>query len=308
MPATIIAIDDSVEVLLSIGATLEPDYDIRVATTGEEGLTLIAELRPDLILLDIMMPGIDGFEVCRRLQRDHELQSIPVIFLTAMGRQEDEVRCFEAGGVDFVVKPFSPIVLRSRVETQVRLKQQTDMLRYQATRDGLTGLFNRREFNVQFDRDWRSCQRDSKRLSLLLIDIDHFKLYNDTYGHQKGDLCLQQVASVIRKQLKRGGDRAARYGGEEFVCLLPQTGETSALYIAEIIQAAVEQLAIVHESSPIAETVTVSIGGACERAFIGKSGDQLLKRADEALYQAKEQGRNRVVFLEDEDKKEEGTI
>lgn len=296
MKPTIIAIDDSVEVLLSIGATLESDYDIRVATSGEEGLTLAAELRPDLILLDIMMEGIDGFETCRRLQQDHNLKDIPVIFLTSLGRQEDEVRCFETGGVDFVTKPFSPIVLRSRVGTQVRLKQQADLLRFQATRDGLTGLFNRREFNGQLDREWRACQRDQKPLSILMMDIDHFKLYNDTYGHQEGDQCLQKVASAIREQLKRGRDRVARYGGEEFVCLLPQTGAEDAKRVAENILEAVQALKIPHETSLTAETVSISVGGACETLFSNQSPEMLLKHADDSLYQAKKEGRNRVIF------------
>ncbi len=297
MSATIIAIDDSVEVLLSIGATLEQDYDIRVATSGKEGLPLVAELHPDLILLDIMMPDMDGFEICRRLQQDETLKDIPIIFLTSLNRQEDEVRCFEVGGVDFVTKPFSPIVLRSRVTTQVRLKQQADLLRFQATRDGLTGLFNRREFNFQLDRDWRACQRAKKQLSILMIDIDHFKLYNDTYGHLEGDRCLQSVATAIRNQLKRGRDRVARYGGEEFVCLLPETNVQAAQHVAEEIRAAVQALAIPHTASIIADTVSISVGGACEDHFIDQTSAKLLKKADDSLYQAKEQGRNRVVFL-----------
>lgn len=297
MTSTIIAIDDSVEILLSIGATLESDYDIRVATSGEEGLALAAELHPDLILLDIMMPGIDGFEICRRLQQDEALQGIPVIFLTSLDQPEDEARCFEIGGVDFVTKPFSPIVLRSRVATQVRLKQQADLLRFQATRDGLTGLFNRREFNVQLDRDWRSCQRNHKQLSILMMDIDHFKLYNDNYGHQEGDKCLQLIAAAIREQLKRGGDRVARYGGEEFVCILRHTNVQSAQHIAEKIRAAVQALAIPHKASPTAKTISISVGGACEAQFVDQTTTTLLKRADDNLYQAKKQGRNRVIFL-----------
>jgi diguanylate cyclase (GGDEF)-like protein len=296
MPSTIIAIDDSVEVLLSIGATLEPDYDIRVATSGEEGLALAAELRPDLILLDIMMPDIDGLEICRRLQQDQALKDIPVIFLTSLGRQEDEVRCFETGGVDFVTKPFSPIVLRSRVATQVRLKQQAELLQFQATRDGLTGLFNRREFNALLDREWRACQQDHEQLAILMMDIDHFKLYNNSYGHQKGDRCLQLVAGAVRGQLKRGRDCVARYGGEEFVCLLPQTNPQAAQLIGEKILAAVQALAIPHAASLTTETVSISVGGACEALFTGKSSASLLKRADDSLYQAKEQGRNRLIF------------
>lgn len=298
MNSTIIAIDDSVEVLLSIGATLDSDYDIRVATSGVEGLALVAELHPDLILLDIMMPGVNGFEICKRLQQDAALKDIPVIFLTSLDRAEDEVRCFEIGGVDFVSKPFSPIVLRSRVATQVRLKQQADLLRFQATRDGLTGLFNRREFNVQLDRDWRSCKREQKPMSLLMMDIDHFKLYNDTYGHQEGDKCLQLVATTIREQVKRGRDRVARYGGEEFVCLLPQTGAQVAKDIAEKVRAAVQALAIPHAASPTSATVSISVGGACEKQFAEHTSEGLLKRADDYLYQAKDQGRNRIVVLD----------
>jgi len=297
MNSTIIAIDDSVEVLLSIGATLDSDYDIRVATSGEEGLALVAELHPDLILLDIMMPGVNGFEICKRLQQDAALKDIPVIFLTSLDRTEDEVRCFEIGGVDFVSKPFSPIVLRSRVATQVRLKQQADLLRFQATRDGLTGLFNRREFNLQLDRDWRSCKREQKPMSLLMMDIDHFKLYNDTYGHQEGDNCLKLVATTIREQVKRGRDRVARYGGEEFVCLLPQTDAQAVKSIAEKIRAAVQALAIPHAASPTSEIVTISVGGACEQQFVEQTSEGLLKQADDHLYKAKDQGRNRVFSL-----------
>jgi diguanylate cyclase (GGDEF)-like protein len=235
-------------------------------------------------------------EICRRLQQDQALKDIPVIFLTSLGRQEDEVRCFETGGVDFVTKPFSPIVLRSRVATQVRLKQQAELLQFQATRDGLTGLFNRREFNALLDREWRACQQDHEQLAILMMDIDHFKLYNNSYGHQKGDRCLQLVAGAVRGQLKRGRDCVARYGGEEFVCLLPQTNPQAAQLIGEKILAAVQALAIPHAASLTTETVSISVGGACEALFTGKSSASLLKRADDSLYQAKEQGRNRLIF------------
>lgn len=293
MGNTILAIDDSPELLLSLGATLEPEYEVYVATTGEEGLRLAEEVRPTLILLDIMMPEMDGFETYARLARHEVLRNIPVIFLTSLNKPEDEARCFETGGVDFISKPFSPVVLRARVNTHVRLKQQADQLNYLALHDGLTGLFNRREFDERFERECRASQRARTPLSLLMIDIDYFKPFNDNYGHQMGDECLQRVAAVIKDQMQRGRDLAARYGGEEFICLLPETDVQGASVVAANIRMAVEQLAIPHQAGGQG-VVTISVGVAtapwCEHG-----NADLLRRADANLYKAKAAGRNRVV-------------
>ncbi len=291
---TILVIDDSPELLLSIGATLEATYEVLLATSGEAGLKLAEEAHPSLILLDIMMPGLDGFETCQRLQKNESTRDIPVIFLTAMNKPEDEVRCFEMGGVDFITKPFSPVVLRARVGTHVRLKKQADTLNYLAIRDSLTGLFNRREFDDRFERECRACMRVGKALSVMLIDIDYFKQYNDTYGHQKGDECLQAVARSISSQLQRGRDLVARYGGEEFACLLPEIDGDSLKVVAERVRAAVEALAIPHGNSQASDYVTVSIGIASTNDCEGHR-QTLLEQADTCLYQAKDAGRNRVA-------------
>lgn len=292
--STILVIDDSPDLLMAIGAALESSYDVHVATSGEAGLTLAEEVQPSLILLDIMMPGLDGFETCRRLQQNDATKDIPVIFLTSRDNQDDEVRSFEVGGVDFITKPFSPVVLRARVGTHVRLKKQTDTLNFLAVRDSLTGLFNRREFDDRFERECRACLRARKPLSVMMIDIDFFKQYNDTYGHQRGDDCLQAVAHTISEQLQRGRDLVARYGGEEFACLLPEIDGDNLNTVAEKIRAAVAALAIPHQSSPVSDTVTVSIGIASTHDCEGRR-QALLQQADACLYRAKDAGRNRVV-------------
>lgn len=292
--STILAIDDSPELLLSIGAALEPDYEVYVATSGEAGLKLAEEVRPTLILLDVMMPGLDGFGFRELLSQHEALRDVPVIFLTSLKRPEDQVRCFDAGGVDFISKPFSPVVLRARVNTHVRLKQQADQLNYLALRDGLTGLFNRREFDERFDRECRASQRGKTPLSLLMMDIDYFKRFNDSYGHQAGDDCLQRVATVIKEQMQRGRDLAARYGGEEFICLLPETEAEGALAVAEKVRQAVEQLAIPHQAAGEHQVVTISVGVATA-ILSDPDGAELLRRADASLYNAKAAGRNRVV-------------
>lgn len=294
MGNTILAIDDSPELLLSLGSALEPEYEVYVATSGEEGLRLAEEVRPTLILLDIMMPGLDGFQTYDALAKHEALRNIPVIFLTSLNKPEDEARCFETGGVDFISKPFSPVVLRARVNTHVRLKQQTDQLNYLALRDGLTGLFNRREFDERFESECRASQRTNTPLSLLMIDIDYFKGFNDSQGHQQGDECLQRVAAVIEQSMQRGRDLAARYGGEEFICLLPETDQEGAAAVAENVRLAVERLAIPHEDGGRKGVVTISVGVATA-ALCEQNGSELLRRADAGLYKAKAEGRNRVV-------------
>lgn len=294
MGNTILAIDDSPELLLSLGSALEPEYEVYVATSGEEGLRLAEEVRPTLILLDIMMPGLDGFQTYDALAKHEALRNIPVIFLTSLNKPEDEARCFETGGVDFISKPFSPVVLRARVNTHVRLKQQTDQLNHLALRDGLTGLFNRREFDERFERECRASQRTNTPLSLLMIDIDYFKGFNDSQGHQQGDECLQRVAAVIEQSMQRGRDLAARYGGEEFICLLPETDQEGAAAVAEKVRVAVERLAIPHKDGGREGVVTISVGVATAALCAG-NGSELLRRADASLYKAKAEGRNRVV-------------
>ncbi|MCK2086854.1 diguanylate cyclase [Thauera aromatica] len=294
MTPTILTVDDSPANLAAIAAILADGYDVRVATSGEQALELADQLRPDLILLDVMMPGLDGYETCQRLKQLEGFEDVPIIFLTALSQPEDEIRCFEMGGSDFVSKPFNPTVLRARVKTHVQLRQYLSTFKTLAIRDGLTGLFNRKYFDDRLDKEWRACKREHEPLSLLLMDVDHFKLFNDTYGHQASDVCLVAVGDIIRSKMRRGRDMAARYGGEEFVCVLPNTRIEDACQIAERIRESIQALGIEHGASSTARVVTASIGVACAVGFEDAAPADLLKLADDCLYQAKKTGRNRV--------------
>lgn len=292
---TVILIVDDVPTNIQILADiLKQDYRVLFATSGEQALTIAASREPDLILLDVMMPGIDGFTVCTRLKDDPLLRDTPVIFVTAMGEVEDETRGFEVGAVDYLTKPVSPPVVRARVRNHIELKQQRDLLRRIALVDGLTGIANRHQFDKALDREWRRTQRQGAPLSLIMADIDYFKGYNDHYGHGEGDTALRAVAQALKAQMLRPTDLAARYGGEEFVCILPETPLAGAEEVAERIRHAVEAQAIPHAASPDAPYLTLSLGVATAVEPTSASRESLLTLADRALYKAKKAGRNRV--------------
>ncbi|HWU85143.1 MAG TPA: diguanylate cyclase, partial [Rhodocyclaceae bacterium] len=220
--AAILAVDDQPSNIQLLYAILGDDYDLAMATSGEDALRLCEAHQPDLILLDIQMPGLSGFEVCERLKERAVTHNIPIIFVTAQTTANEETRALRGGAVDFIAKPFNPDVVKARVRTHVQLKQQSDLLRTLAFVDPLTGLANRRRFEENLRAEWRRCQRHRMPLALIMIDVDHFKAYNDHYGHQIGDACLQLVAQTLARHFGRGYDLVARYGGEEFVCLLPE--------------------------------------------------------------------------------------
>ncbi|MDA8383704.1 MAG: diguanylate cyclase [Betaproteobacteria bacterium] len=291
---SILIVDDSPENLTVLGALLRTDYTIRVATDGEKALRIAQSGEPpDLILLDIMMPGVNGYEVCRRLKDDPRTESIPVIFLTAMTHERDEVKGFEAGAVDYITKPFSPVVVRARVRTHVELKCYRDFLVDTSYGDGLTAVPNRRRFEDYYAHIWKAPGQTAP-VALIMIDVDHFKPFNDHYGHQEGDACLRAIAQELSGALNRKTDLFARYGGEEFVCLLPGTEAEGALQVAERFRAAVLALAIPHARSPVGDWVTISVGVAAAGSCAELSPRELVAHADEALYQAKAAGRNRV--------------
>jgi diguanylate cyclase (GGDEF)-like protein len=294
----LLAIDDMPANLVTLGVVLDPEVDLQVATSGLQGLSLALEFPPDLILLDVMMPGMDGYETCARLKADPLTRDIPVIFVTAQSGPEDETRALEGGAADFIAKPINPAVLRARVHTHLTIKRQADLLRSMAFIDGLTGIANRRQFDETLERDWRSCLRTSSRLSLLMIDIDHFKQFNDTYGHQLGDACLQRVAMVLKAGIGRPRDLVARYGGEEFVLLLPSTDLAGGQLKAEEIRLALQALAIPHVASGVVPVVTISVGVASVVPTPGLVPEQLVAAADAQLYQAKLAGRNRSCARE----------
>ena len=274
-------------------------YAVRLAQSGEACLACVEAFSPELILLDIEMPGgIDGYETCRRLKANPVFQDIPVIFVTGHDNPGAETRGLKVGAVDFISKPANPAVVRARVNTHLTLKRQADLLRSQAFIDGLTSIPNRRQFDASLENEWRVCRRSRSSLALCLLDIDHFKQFNDAYGHQAGDACLQAVARVLKAGVGRPRDVVARFGGEEFVCLLPDTDLAGAKVKAEELKQAVQELDIGQISSGGATMVTVSIGVAALTPDAEARPDQLLGAADERLYAAKRDGRNLVRCAE----------
>ncbi|MBF0422809.1 MAG: diguanylate cyclase [Magnetococcales bacterium] len=307
--ARILIVDDerfNINVLVDL---LKPDYEMMVAKNGEQALKRVQSSRPpDLVLLDIMMPDMDGYEVCHRLKEDPLTRDIPIIFVTAMDKTGDEEQGLALGAVDYITKPFSPALVKLRVKNHLRLKQQNDRLRNLATLDGLTGIPNRRFFDQHLNQEWRRSLRNGSPISIILMDIDHFKQYNDHYGHAAGDECLKQVSGALAAVVGRAGDLVAhcgsgratdlvaRYGGEEFVCVLPDTDGPGVAVVGERLRTAVYTLNIPHEHSGAASHVTISLGGATLTPCPTTPPSSLIENADRNLYRSKEQGRNRLTI------------
>lgn len=294
-PAIVLVVDDAPANLTILTEALRGEYDVRIATSGPQALRLVFESPPDVILLDILMPHMDGYEVCRRLKADFTTQNIPVIFLTAKNEVADETYGLSLGAVDYITKPITVPIVQARVRTHVELKRRGDLLESLSMRDGLTGISNRRRFDEYLDRAWRHALRCAVPLSLIMVDIDNFKAYNDAYGHMAGDECLRAVAGALATALRRPGDLAARFGGEEFAVVLQHTDLPGALHLAEAMRAAVINLGLAHKDSRTAPVVTVSLGAATRIPKAGSSPGMLLRDADRMLYAAKEAGRNRVL-------------
>ena len=275
------------------------DHEVYFATSGEDALTFCQTRLPDLILLDVVMPGLDGYEVCRRLKQDPRTGEIPVIFVTAQSDATEEEDGLAAGAVDFIAKSASANVMRARVNTLLTLKRQSDQLRRLARVDGLTGLANRRHFDETLASEWRRGARFGRPLSLVLIDLDHFKLFNDHYGHQAGDACLKQVSACLKAAFTRSNDLVARYGGEEFVCVMPETSLEGAEAQAQSLEKQVRALQIPHEKSAVAAgIVTISVGVAAAIPTVTSDCAALILCADRLLYTAKDAGRGQVKALQ----------
>ncbi len=290
----LLMVDDqptNIQVLYQAFAT---DHQVFIASSGEQALALCASKHPDLVLLDIEMPGMDGYEVCRRLKADATTRDIPVIFVTAHTDDVTETRGLDAGAVDFISKPINPKVVRARVKTHLTLKAQSDLLRQWVYTDGLTGVCNRRYFDERLADEWGRAQRNNTALSVVLIDIDFFKRYNDRYGHQAGDECLRRVAATLRASMQRPGDLIARYGGEEFVCLLPLTSLEGGLHLARLLGQNLFDQHMAHADSSVAPVVTASLGVCSVNGVCEVTADTLLRAADAQLYLAKSLGRNQT--------------
>lgn len=290
-----LVVDDDVTNITILAHLLDTEYDMVFATSGPDALDLAQSARPDVILLDVMMPGMDGYEVCTRLKADSTTANIPVIFITGLDDIEAESRGLELGALDYVTKPFNPGVVRARVRNHVELKQARDVLLSLAATDGLTGLANRRRFDEVLLAECKRLARSHSPLALIMLDIDYFKAFNDTYGHLAGDDCLRLIAGVLTKATHRGPDLAARYGGEEFACILPETTLQGAVSVAEQIQAGIAALAVEHTASKVASLVTGSLGVTSITCVPASVPEDVVRTADANLYRAKRLGRNRFV-------------
>ncbi|QZA78267.1 diguanylate cyclase [Deefgea tanakiae] len=293
----ILVVDDQMNNIETLGEVLGDEHDIHFALSAQQALVQISQQMPELILLDIMMPDMDGFQLCEILKAKVETRDIPIIFITSLSTPAQETRGLEAGAVDYIVKPFNASIVRARVHNHLELKRTKDLLRVLSQTDALTGLANRRRLFEHLDAVQDKALRLDQPLSVLLIDVDSFKPYNDLYGHIAGDVCLQRVAGMIQSSLRSVTDMGARYGGEEFCCVLENADQELALQIAERIRANIEALHIPHLHSMVLPIVTVSVGVASSTSSNRSLHANLLMAADKALYVAKDKGRNKVIVL-----------
>jgi diguanylate cyclase (GGDEF)-like protein len=309
----ILLVDDDPGSIQLMGRILAEVGQLRFATNGADALRLARSSTPDLILLDAEMPGMSGFELLKTLKSESLLADVPVIFITSHGEAGFEVSALEMGAADFIAKPLRSSRVLARVRTQLRLKQVADELRRTATTDVLTGVANRRLFDQTLEREWLRALRADEPLSLLMIDVDNFKSYNDRYGHPQGDLCLQHVTRALVDTCKRPADLVARYGGEEFVVLLPQTSRLGARFMAKKVLDTVAGAGIVHNSSQTTHYLSVSIGIGCydddsscwaappsrrrdNEPPAQRAASDLVLAADRALYAAKRAGRAQATL------------
>jgi diguanylate cyclase (GGDEF)-like protein len=295
----ILVVDDEPANVYLLSRMLRDSYRVAEARSGEEALAIAhGPDKPALILLDVMMPEIDGFEVCRRLKADDDTKDIIVIFVTAIGDSAAEEVGLNLGAADYITKPISLPIVRARVRNQINMRLKADMLEAMSYIDGLTHVYNRRKFDSLLHQEWQRARISGKPLGLIMIDFDHFKALNDHYGHGAGDICLQQGAAALGNALRRQGDLLARYGGEEFVALLPETDLEGARVTAEAMREAVKALKLEHKYSSAADHVTISLGVAAALADEAHAATHLLELADRALNRAKAEGRDRVVLMD----------
>jgi len=288
--STVLIVDDSPSNIRVMAAVLQERYRVKTATSGQQCLDMAIRHKPDLILLDIEMPGISGYDVLKELKQLDETRDIPVIFVTGRDNIEDEEMGLRIGAVDYITKPIRPVILSARVDTHITLKRQKDRLLKMAMHDQLTGLYNRHYMLDIVEQKIARARRHNTPLSVMIVDLDHFKRINDTHGHIVGDQILEHIGGFLNHQC-RMEDTVTRFGGEEFMILMEPCSLNQANYKAEVIRHQISEL------KPSDIPVTVSIGIA-ELSDTDTNFSQLLKRADDALYRAKAAGRNCTVLDE----------
>lgn len=291
----ILIIDDSFVQATQLRTILEDDYDITIAQTAEDGLGYVNRQTFSLILLDVVMPGMDGFTLLKKLQEEIVTRSIPVILITSLADVENEERGLVLGAVDYITKPLNPLIVKARVNTHIKLYSYRRQVEEQSKTDQMTGIANRREHDRCSVIKWKEASRLQVPFSVCMFDIDNFKAYNDMFGHPAGDQVIAKVAGTISSFMQRSTDFVARYGGEEFVAFVLGGTAKEVFEHLKLIRRAVENLHMRHDPS-VANWVTVSVGGVTVFPDRTNSYDAYLKIADTMLYDAKRFGKNMVVW------------
>lgn len=296
---SILIVDDDLTNVEVLSEILESEYELYIAEDGADAIEIASKFLPDVILLDIILPEMDGYEVITTLKRYERTRNIPVIFVTELNNEADERKGLMLGASDYIGKPFSSAIVELRVRNQIAIIEQLRTIEKLSMTDTLTGLPNRRSFDTRFKSDWGRAQRERIPMSILVVDIDNFKKYNDTNGHQQGDVALQALAEKLTESLKRSGDFVARWGGEEFIVLLPNTNSKGSRVLAERIRKNAEDMIIPCLEDGAGEKITVSIGATTKEYEDKITTTEFFSRADEALYKAKNDGRNRAIHFND---------
>ncbi len=290
---SLLIVDDRASNILALANILKAEYDIFVSKNGRDAIRVANEKLPDVILLDIVMPDMSGYEVISVLKREERTRNIPVIFISGLNSVDSEEKGLALQAADYITKPFSAVIVQLRVRNQIKIISQMRAIEEMSMTDQLTGIPNRRSFDARLELEWNRAVREKTALSLLMADVDNFKPYNDTHGHQQGDAALRAIAGSFSKSIKRATDFFARWGGEEFSILLSDSGHVEALNMAELVRKEVSETKILDESGNEAN-VTVSIGVHTVFPALENKIEKFVAGADAALYAAKQAGRDCV--------------
>jgi diguanylate cyclase (GGDEF)-like protein len=290
---SILVVDDERSNISALRAILSPQYTIYASSDGADALETAKEFHPDVILLDIIMPEMDGYNVISELKSNEKTWDIPVIFISGLDGNEAEEKGLTLGAADYIPKPFNAGIVKLRVNNQIKIVNQIRTINDISNTDQLTAIANRRGFDAHLQREWGRTIREKLSISVLILDVDDFKNYNDTFGHNQGDVALQMIANSLKASIQRSTDIAARWGGEEFIILLPNTDAAGAIGVGERIRAGIQRMPIpLLNGGPTA--LTVSVGAYTHHPTMECSVKNFIDRADQALYTAKKTGKNKV--------------